>query len=175
MITDDSNAPPPVRILCTNGVFSPDAPDEIRQRYSAPRDCGPETNLRTFYMAKGRTGHTPQRAVKERIRYAQLKPQPKRAMATPSKRVRRGKAWNVKDLVTAERILALQAEGLNTREIGDKLECSRDTILGRLRSLRRSQSQLAAITCECGRRKWAKNKRCQQCSFDSMNRDAADD
>lgn len=169
MITDDSYIPSPPKILCANGVFAADAPEAIRKRYAGLHDCAPEETCKTFYMPYERTGHTPERAAKVRVRYEALKPSKPRVRKVPFKpRARRGTTWNAMDHVTAEKIMELQSHGLTTQAIGERLGCSRDTILGRLRKHRKEASdggaaELATRTCACGKRKWAKSAKCQKC------------
>jgi uncharacterized protein (DUF433 family) len=98
-----------------------------------------------------------------RPRIHPVKPQPYKG---------KGYAWNRMEEVTVERILELQAQGLTGDQIGERFNCTRHTVYGRLRKWRREHPEVAAQhnasrTCECGRSKWASRLVCNFCAAEA--------
>jgi hypothetical protein len=85
-------------------------------------------------------------------------------------RIGRGQGWNRIDGLSREKILELQSQGLNARQIAERLECSRATVFKRLR-LARKDDQAIAVADEanrvcplCGGRKWTIRPVCNRCA-----------
>lgn len=168
MIDDDSCKPSPVRVLCADGVFAPDAPPEVREKYAGLRDLkiSPKRELAPFYGPPAKI--TPGRAtgIRDGSRSRPIGRPRTRPVRIPTGKPRG--AWNRKDDCTVERILELQREGLTADQIGERLGCKRHTVYGRLRNAARSsgteaQKYTDMRTCACGRRKWATREKCAVC------------
>lgn len=160
----------PVRILAVDGQFTPEASEEIRQRYAAPRDYV-EPPKPVYLPEFNGSARSPVSAVKDRVAHAAKRVgRPRVRPAKPKPHAGRGFAWNRNDGVTVEHILELQKQGKTAREIGVALGCDLTTVYGRLRNWRResperSQQDDALRQCPtCPRRKWATREKCIRCA-----------
>lgn len=161
MIEDDFMRPSPVRVLCQDGQFTPDAPEDLIAKYGAPAPIVTHAEPRVpppVELPPAGKWWAPKRSVGR----PRTKPAPDPAAA-------RGRDWKRMDHVTAERILELQARGLTIEQIGLELGCTRYTIHARLHNARviaehASKVDAALRTCACGRPKWAARKRCARCN-----------
>jgi IS30 family transposase len=84
-------------------------------------------------------------------------------------RVGRGQGWSRIEGLSREKILELQALGLNARQIAERLECCPATIFKRLKLARRADEAIAVAEATnricplCGGRKWPNRPACNRC------------
>ena len=81
----------------------------------------------------------------------------------------RGQGWNRIDGLSREKILELQSQGLNARQIAEQIGCSAATVFKRLRLARLADQSIAAadeanrVCPKCGGRKWSIRPACNRC------------